>query len=181
MEGALPFVLLSRIGIVTLLLNGVVAFSLNIAGVFLIDSAGSLVLTLSGVFKVSSFPIRLSDKGDTNCGSGRIVDHLFGTVAWIVHHEDSDSWVRDRVAGFDHIPPHWRVYGVVEWAEALGLHSESGKGECEPYHFELYTRMHRNDPLLPGLRIKHHTTSMESFERRVSDRCHFLRSPARRA
>lgn len=34
-----------------LLLNGIFAFSLNIAGVFLVQSAGSLVLTVSGVFK----------------------------------------------------------------------------------------------------------------------------------
>lgn len=51
MEGSAPFQSLYKVGIVTLLFNGLLAFSLNVAGVFLIDSAGSLVLTLSGVFK----------------------------------------------------------------------------------------------------------------------------------
>lgn len=50
-EGSAPFHSLDKVGIVTLLFNGLIAFSLNVAGVFLIDSAGSLVLTLSGVFK----------------------------------------------------------------------------------------------------------------------------------
>jgi hypothetical protein len=52
MEGMAPFRALGDVGAMTLLANGIIAFSLNIAGVFLINSAGSLVLTLSGVFKV---------------------------------------------------------------------------------------------------------------------------------
>lgn len=51
MEGLAPFREIDKVGIPLLLLNGLVAFALNVAGVFLIDSAGSLVLTLSGVFK----------------------------------------------------------------------------------------------------------------------------------
>jgi hypothetical protein len=51
MEGLAPLYSLHKVGLFTLLFNGLVAFSLNVAGVFLIDSAGSLVLTLSGVFK----------------------------------------------------------------------------------------------------------------------------------
>lgn len=43
---------LPSVGIPLLLLNGVVAFGLNVAGVFLIGAAGSLVLTLSGILKV---------------------------------------------------------------------------------------------------------------------------------
>jgi hypothetical protein len=55
MEGSAPLThLQERVGLSTLLLNGAVAFALKIAGVLLIDSAGSVVLTLSGVFKVNS-------------------------------------------------------------------------------------------------------------------------------
>jgi hypothetical protein len=58
MEGSAPWLhLLDRVGIPTLLLNGAVAFALNIAAVFLIDSAGSVGLTLSGVFKVGQVSI----------------------------------------------------------------------------------------------------------------------------
>jgi hypothetical protein len=53
MEGCAPFENINRVGATILILNGLIAFCLNIAGVFLIDSAGSLVLTLSGVGKVS--------------------------------------------------------------------------------------------------------------------------------
>ncbi|KAI9633697.1 triose-phosphate transporter family-domain-containing protein [Dioszegia hungarica] len=51
MEGAAPFHNLHRVGAPILIVNGMIAFCLNVAGVFLIDSAGSLVLTLSGVGK----------------------------------------------------------------------------------------------------------------------------------
>lgn len=51
MEGLAPLYDLHKVGLPIMLLNGLLAFSLNVAGVFLIDSAGSLVLTLSGVFK----------------------------------------------------------------------------------------------------------------------------------
>ncbi|GFZ48365.1 LOW QUALITY PROTEIN: hypothetical protein JCM24511_06113 [Saitozyma sp. JCM 24511] len=51
-EGAEPWLyVLDRVGIPLLLVNGALAFALNIAGVLLIDSAGSVVLTLSGVCK----------------------------------------------------------------------------------------------------------------------------------
>lgn len=53
MEGSAPFEHIGRVGYTLLLLNGLLAFALNVVGVFLIDSAGSLVLTLSGVLKVS--------------------------------------------------------------------------------------------------------------------------------
>lgn len=51
MEGLAPFQDLYKVGFIHLFLNGAVAFGLNIAGVFLIESAGSVVLTLSGVVK----------------------------------------------------------------------------------------------------------------------------------
>lgn len=50
-EGMAPFRALASGSIHILLLNGTLAFALNIAGVFLVHSAGSLVLTVSGVFK----------------------------------------------------------------------------------------------------------------------------------
>lgn len=53
-EGSAPFSALPSVGFPLLLLNGAVAFGLNVAGVFLIGAAGSLVLTLSGILKVSS-------------------------------------------------------------------------------------------------------------------------------
>jgi len=51
MEGWAPFLAVPHVGFPILFANGLVAFCLNIAGVYLIDSAGGLVLTLAGVFK----------------------------------------------------------------------------------------------------------------------------------
>jgi hypothetical protein len=51
-EGRAPFdEVMSRVGPVTLFINANVAFLLNVAVVFLIGCASSLVLTLSGVIK----------------------------------------------------------------------------------------------------------------------------------
>lgn len=52
-EGLAPFRELARIGPLIMLSNAGVAFGLNVAAVFLIGTAGGLVLTLAGVFKVS--------------------------------------------------------------------------------------------------------------------------------
>jgi hypothetical protein len=54
MEGTAAFDDLPNVGIPILALSGGLAFALNVAGVYLIHSAGSLVLTLSGVLKVRS-------------------------------------------------------------------------------------------------------------------------------
>jgi hypothetical protein len=43
-----------RIGPLIMLANAMVAFSLNVAAVFLVAAAGGLVLTLAGVFKGKS-------------------------------------------------------------------------------------------------------------------------------
>lgn len=50
-EGLQPFHSLMRVGPLVMLANASIAFSLNIAAVFLIAAAGGLVLTLAGVFK----------------------------------------------------------------------------------------------------------------------------------
>lgn len=50
-EGLAPFYDVLRIGPLTFLANGAVAFSLNVAAVFLISASSGLVLTLAGVFK----------------------------------------------------------------------------------------------------------------------------------
>jgi len=55
MEGSAAFDDLPNVGIPILALSGGLAFALNVAGVYLIHSAGSLVLTLSGVLKVGRF------------------------------------------------------------------------------------------------------------------------------
>ena len=52
-EGLEPFYQLKDLGALVLLSNAAVAFLLNVAAVFLVGVASSLVLTLSGVFKVS--------------------------------------------------------------------------------------------------------------------------------
>lgn len=52
-EGMAPFYELSRIGPAVLLSNASIAFLLNVAAVFLVGVGSGLVLTLSGVFKVS--------------------------------------------------------------------------------------------------------------------------------
>jgi hypothetical protein len=50
-EGMAPFWELHKLGLPILLANGALAFSLNLAGVLVIQSAGSLALTLGGVCK----------------------------------------------------------------------------------------------------------------------------------
>jgi len=50
-EGLAPFYELPRLGAAILLSNAAVAFLLNVAAVFLVGAASSLVLTLAGVFK----------------------------------------------------------------------------------------------------------------------------------
>lgn len=60
-EGTAPFkVVLERVGIPILILNATTALCLNIAVVFLIGSASSLVLTLSGT-SPPPFPLNLSN------------------------------------------------------------------------------------------------------------------------
>lgn len=49
-----PFYRLGELGPLVLLSNAMVAFLLNVAAVFLIGAGSGLVLTLAGVFKVSS-------------------------------------------------------------------------------------------------------------------------------
>jgi len=51
-EGLQPFYQLKDLGVLVLVSNAAVAFLLNVAAVFLVGVASSLVLTLSGVFKV---------------------------------------------------------------------------------------------------------------------------------
>jgi len=46
-----PFYRLKELGVLVLVSNAAVAFLLNVAAVFLVGVASSLVLTLSGVFK----------------------------------------------------------------------------------------------------------------------------------
>jgi hypothetical protein len=53
-EGLAPFYELARIGPLILISNASVAFLLNVAAVFLVGVGSGLVLTLAGVFKVSS-------------------------------------------------------------------------------------------------------------------------------
>ncbi|KZT60932.1 TPT-domain-containing protein [Calocera cornea HHB12733] len=50
-EGLAPFYALAELGPFVLITNAMVAFSLNVAAVFLIGAGGGLVLTLAGVFK----------------------------------------------------------------------------------------------------------------------------------
>ncbi|EJU02434.1 hypothetical protein DACRYDRAFT_22070 [Dacryopinax primogenitus] len=50
-EGLAPFRALYQLGPLVLITNAMVAFSLNVAAVFLISAGGGLVLTLAGVFK----------------------------------------------------------------------------------------------------------------------------------
>lgn len=51
-EGLEPLYQLKDLGVLVLVSNAAVAFLLNVAAVFLVGVASSLVLTLSGVFKV---------------------------------------------------------------------------------------------------------------------------------
>jgi hypothetical protein len=52
MEGMAPFRELSTLGAPVLLFNGACSFAINVSSVCVIHSAGSLVLTLSGIVKV---------------------------------------------------------------------------------------------------------------------------------
>ncbi|ORY25478.1 triose-phosphate transporter family-domain-containing protein [Naematelia encephala] len=51
LEGALPIDNLYKVGVLMLLVNGLVALLLNVASVFVIQSVGSVVLSMSGVVK----------------------------------------------------------------------------------------------------------------------------------
>jgi hypothetical protein len=62
MEGLAPFQALPKVGASILIINGVWSFAINVAGVYLIHSAGSLVLTLSGILKVG--------RGNISCRRG---------------------------------------------------------------------------------------------------------------
>jgi hypothetical protein len=53
-EGLAPFYALKDVGALVLISNAGVAFLLNVAAVFLVGVGSGLVLTLAGVFKVSS-------------------------------------------------------------------------------------------------------------------------------
>lgn len=53
-EGLAPFYELGRIGAGVMISNASVAFLLNVAAVFLVGVGSGLVLTLAGVFKVTS-------------------------------------------------------------------------------------------------------------------------------
>jgi hypothetical protein len=50
-EGFEPFYAIMRVGPLILAANAAIAFSLNVAAVFLIGASSGLVLTLAGVFK----------------------------------------------------------------------------------------------------------------------------------
>lgn len=52
-EGTEPFAQLQNLGFGLLVLNGALALSLNTAGMFLIEAAGSSRLALFGMLKVS--------------------------------------------------------------------------------------------------------------------------------
>lgn len=86
MEGLAPFHNLHRVGAPILIVNGAIAFCLNVAGVFLIDSAGSLVLTLSGVGKVSPKYSELM----SGCSS-----YLPGMVDGVLHHLHANGRLLD--------------------------------------------------------------------------------------
>lgn len=68
MEGSAAYDDLPNVGVPILALSGGLAFALNVAGVYLIHSAGSLVLTLSGVLKVSPAPEFEVEKGADQFG-----------------------------------------------------------------------------------------------------------------
>lgn len=55
-EGLEPFYALSSVGIWVFLSNALIAFSLNVAAVFLVGVGSGLILTLAGVFKVRYSP-----------------------------------------------------------------------------------------------------------------------------
>ena len=62
-EGFAPFYELARIGPFILITNAAIAFLLNIAAVFLVGAGSGLVLTLAGVFKVSSVTLVINRNG----------------------------------------------------------------------------------------------------------------------
>ena len=71
-----------------MLSNAAVAFALNVAAVFLIGTAGGLVLTLAGVFKVNS--IFHSDKTLAHVRPGYPPYHLQLPILRKRDHADSD-------------------------------------------------------------------------------------------
>jgi hypothetical protein len=75
-EGLAPFQQLDRVGVPLLLVNGLVAFALNVVG--------SLVLTLSGVLKVSSSS---EERGRAKSAQSVVLmtqDTILVTAAWLL-------------------------------------------------------------------------------------------------
>jgi len=77
-EGLAPFYELARVGPLILISNACVAFLLNVAAVFLVGAGSGLVLTLAGVFKVSSADHCMHQPLTTGNLLGHLVDHRLG-------------------------------------------------------------------------------------------------------
>ncbi|RSH82204.1 hypothetical protein EHS25_006137 [Saitozyma podzolica] len=104
-EGAEPWLyVLDRVGIPLLLVNGALAFALNIAGVLLIDSAGSVVLTLSGVCK----DILLITLSVLVLGSAIAPIQVLGEYRRRTAFGSDLGRVHGRTDGIDFLPAYWR-------------------------------------------------------------------------
>ncbi|GFZ52397.1 hypothetical protein JCM24511_10170 [Saitozyma sp. JCM 24511] len=94
LEGLRPFYALPNLGWHVLLVNGLMAFGLNVSSVLLIRSSGAVVLSLSGVLK----DIVLISLSVVLLGSAFTLQHMFGyglaLVGLIMFKE------RERVAGW---------------------------------------------------------------------------------
>jgi hypothetical protein len=88
-EGLAPFYELARIGPLILISNASIAFLLNVAAVFLVGAGSGLVLTLAGVFKVSSTNHRTHQPLTVWQLPGHLVDHRLCTSVRSPNHSSS--------------------------------------------------------------------------------------------
>ena len=81
-EGLEPFYEMFNLGPFVLITNAAIAFLLNIAAVFLVGAGSGLVLTLAGVFKVSSILVPITTLFLMFCFVGYLTCDEFGACLW---------------------------------------------------------------------------------------------------
>lgn len=129
-EGFAPFYELARIGPFILITNAAIAFLLNIAAVFLVGAGSGLVLTLAGVFKVSSITLVINRNG---CSIflylflGYLVSDELGINIWCPNHTVASLWILNCVDWTCAFQDFWeQVKGYITrltWPDVESSHS----------------------------------------------------------
>ena len=117
-EGLEPFYQLKELGVLVLVSNAAVAFLLNVAAVFLVGVASSLVLTLSGVFKVRfgcHFCFPLLFQVSTWILTGITCRSLWIFYCYIFRDGNTCHKVHVGVTLFYKSPALWCLYGNIRY------------------------------------------------------------------